>query len=167
MPLELQIIRFGEFVKMNTDGQLDLAASREILRQLASACRKRGVHQALLDLREVRPETTPMLTPNDLASLVNTFQEAGFADDQRLAVLYAADPHYGARLFALISTLRGWNVKATDSFEDALMWLSQGPGELEEKGAGAEEIPLKIMNAAENLAGPGQSSEIPIRQQSV
>jgi hypothetical protein len=165
MPLELQIIRFGEFVKMDADGHLDLAASREILRQLAGACRKRGVHQALLDLREVRPSATPMLTPDDLASLVNTFHEVGFSQEQRLAVLYASDPHFGARLFALIGNLRGWNVKATDSFEDALLWLAQTPGATEARPADEEQVPLHFAQPADGapaqiqISGPSDKAE--------
>src|ERR1041384_8664081 len=126
MPLELQIIRASEFIRLGAHGHLDLAASREILRQLASACRLRGINQALLDLRDVHPGATPMLTRNDLAVLVNTFREVGFSEKQRLAVLYSADPHHRARLFAFMSTLRGWNVKASEKFEEALLWLSQG-----------------------------------------
>ena len=57
-------------------------------------------------------------------AVVNTFQEIGFTHEQRLAVLYAADPHYGARLFAFIGMLRGWTVQAFDNFEEALAWLS-------------------------------------------
>ena len=67
-----------------------------------------------------------MLTREDLASLVNTFHEMGFSHQQRLAVLYSADPHHRARLFAFMTTLHGWNVKASESFEEALLWLSQG-----------------------------------------
>ena len=103
MPLELQIIRAREFIKLGVQGTLDLASSREILRQLAAACRKRGIDQALLDLRGLPPSATPLLTSDDLASLVNTFHEIGFSERQRLAVLYSGDPHHGARTFAFLS----------------------------------------------------------------
>ena len=148
MPLELQIIRASEFIRMGVQGGVDLASSREILRQLASACRKRGIDQALLDLRGLQPGATPLLSTDDLASLVNAFREIGFSEQQRLAVLYSTDPHYGARIFAFISTLRGWNVRATDDFEDALLWLSKGVGEAgDQKG---EEVPLHFTRPAED-----------------
>ena len=66
-----------------------------------------------------------LFTPAELATLVGTFREAGFSRQQRLAVLYQKDPHHGARLFAFISTMRGWQVRAFSDFEDALLWLSE------------------------------------------
>jgi hypothetical protein len=148
MPLELQIIRAREFIKLGVQGGLDLAGSREMLRQLASACRKRGIDQALLDLRDLHPGPTPLLSSDDLATLVNTFHEIGFSERQRLAVLYSEDPHYGARIFAFISTLRGWNVKALDKFEDAMLWLSQGQDE--ERTQEGAEVPLQFKKPAED-----------------
>ena len=162
MPLELHIIRASEFIKMGVQGAVDVASSREILRQLASACRKRGINQALLDLRGLHPGPTPLLTSDDLASLVNTFREIGFSERQRLAVLYSTDPHYGARIFAFISTLRGWNVKATDDFEDALLWLSQEQSEEGEKAG--EEVPLHFKKPAGDQPVRIEVSEKPVRK---
>lgn len=126
MPLDLQIIRASEFIRLGAHGQLDLAASREILRQLADACRKRGIDHALLDLRDVHPGPVPMLSREDLAALVSTFHEVGFSKRHRLAVLYSTDPHHRARLFAFMTTLHGGNVRACKDFEQALLWLFQG-----------------------------------------
>lgn len=144
MPLELQIIRASEFIRLGAQGQLDLAASREMLRQLARACWLRGINQALLDLREVQSRSTPMLTPRDLAVLVKAFCKMGFSDKLRLAVLYSADPHRRARQFASMTTLRGWNVKASENFEEALFWLSQGNRAERQKEAGEQEIPIHV-----------------------
>ena len=123
MPLQVEIIRAGEFIRLGASGQLDLAASRDILRQLAGACRRRGINHALLDLRDVHPGATPMLTSDDLASLVDTFREVGFSDQQRLALLYSDDPHHRARMFELMITQHGWNFKASQSFEELFLWL--------------------------------------------
>src|SRR5262245_42200638 len=112
MPSELQIIRAPEFVRLDAHGHPDLEASRAALTKLASACRKRGINQALLDVRGVRTQ----LTPSDLASLVRSFQDIGFTHHQRLAILHAGDPHHRARMFALISVLRGWSVRAFGDF---------------------------------------------------
>ena len=140
MPLELQIIRAREFIRLGASGQFDLDASRKALASLARACRKRGIDQALLDLRAFQLGPTPKFSPSDLASLVGTFREIGFTHEQRLAVLYTADPHRRARLFAFIGTLRGWNVAAFDSFEKALLWL-----------AGEELIDLETMTREQNI----------------
>ena len=61
----------------------------------------------------------------ELAALVGTFREAGFTRQHRLAVLYQRDPHGGARMFAFIGVMRGWQVRAFSEFEPAFVWLSE------------------------------------------
>ena len=104
-------------------GGMDFESSKEALRKLAYVCRKRGIFRAVLDLRDLAIPATPMFTTSELAALVDTFREAGFTSYQRLAVLYRTDPHHGARMFAFISTLKGWHVRSFEDFERALMWL--------------------------------------------
>jgi hypothetical protein len=141
MALELQIIRASEFVRLGARDRLDFKASKEALQQLAQACRKRGVDRALLDLRELPIPPKPLFTPQELAALVETFREVGFARQQRLAVLYRSDPHHGARLFAFISSMRGWQVRAFEAFEESLLWLSEEKGVEHERGE--LEIPVQ------------------------
>jgi hypothetical protein len=124
IPLELQIIRAPEFLRVDTREHLDFPASKDALQTLAQGCRKRGVHRALLDLRPLPIPPEPLFTPTELAALVNTFREAGFGRQQRLAVLYREDPHGGVKLLAFISRMRGWQVRAFADFEEALSWLS-------------------------------------------
>lgn len=138
MPLELQIIRAREFVRLGTEGQFDFESTRALLKTLADACRKRGIERALVDVRE----SSSNLTPNDLAALVNAFTEVGFSKGLRLAVLHGGDQEYRARLFAFISKLRGWKVQAFEQFEEALEWLSV---EQESESEGAENaVPIQI-----------------------
>ena len=127
MPLELQIIRASEFVRLGARGHFDLAASKAALAQLARACRKRGINQALLDLRALHPGPKPVFSPADLVELVKTFHEIGLTHQLRLAILYQTDPFKRARLFAFLSTLHGWHVHAFGKFEKAFQWLSEGP----------------------------------------
>jgi hypothetical protein len=146
MPLELQIIRAHEFVRLGAHGHFDLAASKAALAEMAAACRKRGIHQALMDLRALHPGPKPVFSPADLIELVNTFREVGFTHEQRLAILYHSDPHHRARLFAFLSIVRGWNVQAFGDFEQALVWLSGEP-----------ERPAKASR-------PAAEKKIPVRQ---
>lgn len=141
MPLELQIIRAREFVRLGAEGQFDFASTRDVLKTLADSCRKRAIERALLDVRESRSN----LTPDDLAALVNAFSEVGFSKRLRLAVLHGGDQEYRARLFAFISGLRGWKVRALETFEEALEWLS-----LEEESQGGldETVPIQIIQPA-------------------
>jgi len=132
------------------------SGSKKLLAELAGACRKRGINRAMVDLRALHAGPTPVFSTSDLASLVNTFREMGFTRDQKLAVLYGTDPHHRAKMFAFISTLRGWHVAAFGSFEEAMVWLSEddqanadaGPG------PGGESVALKIRTSAEAKPKP-------------
>jgi hypothetical protein len=126
MPQELQIIRASEFIRFGAQGHFDLAASKAALAELASMCRKRGIAQAMLDLRALHPGPKPVFSPADLAELVGVFREVGFTRQERLAILYGSDPHHRARLFAFLSTMHGYAVRAFGEFEEALLWLSSG-----------------------------------------
>ncbi len=124
MPLKLEIIRASEFVRVGPEGHFDLAASKAALSTVAKACRKRGIQHAVLDLRALQPGPKPVFSPADLLELVTTFPNVGFTRQLRLAILYRSDPHKRARLFAFLSTMHGWNVRAFGDFEEALHWLS-------------------------------------------
>jgi hypothetical protein len=124
-------------------GRFDPAASRAALADLARACRKRGIHQALLDLRALKPGPVPVFRPTDLVKLVSTFHDIGFTRKHRLAVLYSTDPHRRARLFAFISRMQGWNVGAFRNFEEALSWLADHEPPDPKSLAKAQEIPIK------------------------
>ena len=125
MPTELQIIRANEFVCLDPRRHLDFEASKEALQVLAVACRLRGIERAMLDLRALPIPAARLFTTAELAALVGTFREAGFTRDDRLAVLYRRDPHGGARMFAFIALMRGWQVRAFADFEQAFVWLSE------------------------------------------
>jgi hypothetical protein len=148
MPMELQIIRAQEFIRLGAHGHFDLKASRAVLAALAAACLKRGIHQALLDLRALHPGPKPVFSPGDLVTLVNTFRQIGFTHQQRLAVLYHSDPHQRANMFASIARLRGWSVKAFDNFEAAVTWLSR-----------AEQLPAEAETGTTTRA-----RRVPVRQ---
>ena len=125
MPTEVQIISANEFVRLDPQRHLDFEMSKEALRVLAVACRLRGIDRAMLDLRTLPIPARRLFTTSQLAELVGTFREAGFTPQQRLAVLYKRDPHGGARMFAFIGVMRGWQVRAFSEFEPAFVWLSE------------------------------------------
>ena len=164
MPQELQIIRPAEFVRYGAEGQFDPAASKVALARLIRACHKRGIDQALMDLRELQPGPAPVFSIEDLKTLVNTFHEIGFTRRQRLAILYQTDPHHRARLFAAIGEGRGWKVEAFNHYEEALLWLSSGskPRPKNSKSAGVKKIPVRILKTepppARRAASPRRAS---------
>ena len=140
MPVDLHIIRASEFVCLDAHEHLDFEATKEALATLARACRSRGLERALVDLRSFPIPEKPAFTPDELASLIDTFRDAGFTKKQRLAILYRSDPHHGARMFAFIGRIRGWHVQAFEEFEKALLWLSAQ--ELTPNKEREEEIPI-------------------------
>jgi hypothetical protein len=165
MPMELQIIRAQEFVRLGAQGKFDMKASKAVLANLARACCKRGINQALLDLRALHPGPKPVFSPNDLVTLVNTFHEVGFTHRQRLAILYGSDPHHRARLFAFIAKLRGWSVQAFDSFEQAMLWLSRSeePQMETEFTPTAKKVPVRKLETLKAPAKPVLQPTIQIK----
>ena len=173
MPLELQVIRASEFLRLDAQEHLDYAASRRTLQELAHACRKRGLDRALLDLRSLPVPAKPLFTPTQLAALVDTFREAGFGRHQRLAILYRVDPHGGARLFAFLGRIRGWQVRAFGEFEEALHWLSdlqadsrkcEGgdvPIRMAKSRGGARKLPVAVSNAGVGGKAAPRSGKVP------
>ncbi len=167
MPIELQIIRAREFIRLGATGKFDLKASKAVLADLAAACCKRGINQALVDLRALHPGPKPVFSLNDLAALVSTFREIGFTRKQRLAVLYRADPHYRARMFAFFAKMRGWRVQAFAGFEDAVLWLSGAgsePSETETEDTGrAKKVPVRKLKSLKAASKPASPPAIPIK----
>ncbi len=158
MPLNLQIIRASEFIRLGAKGRVDVKESREILSEIARACRKRGVNRALLDVRAVHIGPKPVFSLQDLVRLVRTFHELGFRKEHRLAVLYSADPHHRARLFAFLSNLHGWQVRAFHEFEEAIVWLWETEaGEKIQPRERVEEVPVKMRHRAAPIWQPSRN----------
>ena len=149
MPLNLQIIRASEFIRLDPHELLDFEASKQTLQALARACLKRSIDRAILDLRSLPVPARRQFTPTELALLVGTFRDAGFSPQQRLAILYSHDVFGGIRAFAFISRLKGLNVKAFNDFEAAFNWLSEDDEARAETRKG--EIPVAITKAGSQL----------------
>jgi hypothetical protein len=171
MPLELQIIRASEFIRLDPGSHLDLEASKQALQMLARACLKRGIGAALLDLRNLPVLPRPHFSPTELAMLVRAFRAAGFSRQQRLAILYHDDVHGRVRDFAFISRLQGLRVQAFKEFEQALMWLSEPTKEAAQKRPAEVEIPIgkaraeiKKLPASPGRAGAGVTPQYKIRR---
>jgi hypothetical protein len=138
MPVELQVIRAGEFVRLDAQGTFNLESSLGVLSSLARACHKRGVERALIDIRGASSN----LTANDLAALVRGFGDAVVSRFLRLAVLHTGDQNHRARLFAFFSAMNGQKVRAFEDFEQAFDWLSLGDAAEAETTSAESEIPI-------------------------
>lgn len=162
MPLKLEIIRASEFVRVGPEGHFDLPSSKAALAAVAAACRKRGIQHAVIDLRALQPGPKPVFSPADLLELVNTFPAVGFTRRLRLAILYRSDPHKRARLFAFLSAMHGWNVRAFGDFEEALQWLSEDEEcETEPPEPESEEpVPVKVRQAGRGKRRRGRTVRV-------
>jgi hypothetical protein len=143
MPIELEIIRAAEFVRMGTQGQFDLAASCAVAAKLAAACKRRGIDRALVDVRN----SIANLNPTELAALVNVFRDIGFSRHQRIAILHAEERSHRPRMFAFISRMKGWEVEAFTKFEDAMCWLSEQEKQKPEVRSPARRVPVSHADA--------------------
>jgi len=171
MPIELQIIRAQEFIRVGAQGHFDLEASQAVLKQLASACRKRGIHQALLDVRALQPGAKPVFSPKDLVALVETFDQVGFKREDRVAVLYGADPHHRASLFSFAATVHGWQVQAFKDFERAVFWLAaaepeSGMATEAETSSRPKRVPVRQLKSLQRASKPAAQPVIQIRSTS-
>jgi hypothetical protein len=80
-------------------------------------------------------------------------------------VLYGSDPHHRARLFAFIAKLRGWKVQASDSFEEAVTWLSEaGEPQVEtEFTPKVKKVPVRQLKALKASAKPAAQPAIIVK----
>ncbi len=137
MPVNLQIIRACEFVRLDANGRFDCNGTLDVLIVLARACQKRSVYQALLDVRGA----TSDLTPNDLAGLAEAFSKTPVSRRLRLAILHGGNQTYRAKLFAFINGMRRHKVRAFQSYEEAFEWLSS----TSEPGSSEGEVPIRVL----------------------
>jgi len=150
MPIAVNIIRASDFVRVDADQRLNLEESKQMLLQLASACQRRGLDRAMLDMRDISVPDKPQFSDGELATLVRVFSAAGFLRHQRLAVLYRQDPHGGVRKFTFFSRMRGMQVQAFNEFEAAIQWLWTDVENREQKH-GAE-VPIHLRPHAQKRA---------------
>src|SRR5262249_26013147 len=105
-------------------GQLDLATSRQILIELASATAGNPYQHILIDGRDI---TGPPLSTVDLFELVQTLRSLGLGLLNKLAILRKLrDSFDRGRFFEMLATDRGFNVGVFDDFESAFTWLYGG-----------------------------------------
>jgi hypothetical protein len=153
MPVELQIIRACEFVRLGAQGKFDFESTLDVLKTLADACHKRGIERALFDVRGA----TSALTPKDLAALVGEFSKVAISKRLWLAILHTGSQNYRAKLFVFVSVLRGRKVRSFENFEKALDWLSTP----EDSGAKSRdpkhEVPVRSKTIAVVDKGPSDS----------
>lgn len=128
--LRVQVIKAGDFIKSTPTGDLDKAASKEGLAEIAALGADLQGYTVLIDLREVNSR----LSTTDIFELASELVKYGETFRRKTAVLARADHDLDqATFFEDEARGRGFNVKAFTIFEEAILWLSTAPQPPEEK----------------------------------
>ena len=130
MPHRIQVVRTADFLRFGGNGKVDLAETRRTLINIAKVCVDLQIDCALLDIREMRSDMTPV----DLYELATAFREMGFHKGHKLAILhrasggervefFAMNPAARAEFFAACAKDAGFQVKAFEDYEGAMEWF--------------------------------------------
>lgn len=122
MPVDIRVIRAQEFVKATPEGRLDLAASKQLLADVASATGGLSNYQIMLDTRM----TESFMNESDLWDLATALSELGSTFHRKTALLCSADRLDRSKFFALMARYRGFEMRAFTSYENAMEWLVEG-----------------------------------------
>jgi hypothetical protein len=118
-PTDIRIIHAHDFIKVTTEGQLDLENSRKLLLEVASASAPLVDYGIVVDTRK----TMVTMFAVDLWYLAQDLVSVGKTFLHRTAVLCPLERFDDAGFFALCAQNRGLEVRAFASFEDAIEWL--------------------------------------------
>jgi hypothetical protein len=124
MAHDIRVITASDFLRANVQDQLDLEASKALLRDLAKAVVGCPDRHILVDTRETGK---PIMTSSDLYELVQTLRQLGLGVLNRIAILRRlVDTFDRAQFFEMLANDRGMQVGAFDDFETAFEWLQTG-----------------------------------------
>lgn len=120
MNLNVHLIHARDFLKTTSEGELDLAASKQLLRQLASENASPHQYDMLIDVRRA----TRNMTLWDITELVNVMIEHRESFCTKLAILPPPEETLElAKFMELYAGNRGFRVGAFRDFEEAMNWL--------------------------------------------
>ena len=124
MPSEIKIYKIKDFIRLSETGEIDLARSLQIVRELAAVTTFNVDHNILMDLRQTKVTTIgmeeamkitmefiecmPPFFPNKIANVI--------PDDENRASI--------AKKFELCMNIKNINYRFFTDFEKAIEWLS-------------------------------------------
>lgn len=121
MDLQLRIIRTSDFLRACPTGELDLEASKQLLREIAAANKPPADRDILLDARGA---TGDKLQLSQMSELIKVMVENLASFQHKFAVLIAPDaPGHRAALMEQLADSRGFNFEVFRDFEQAMIWL--------------------------------------------
>jgi len=125
MPINIRIIHAHEFIKATPEGPLDLEKAKDMLLEITCAAAPLADYEIILDLRKAQAA----MSTTDLWYLATALSDLRKAFSRhKTAVLCPLGQFDQAGFFALCAQNRGFTVRAFNSFEDAIEWLTEmGP----------------------------------------
>jgi hypothetical protein len=140
MPIDIEIIRASEFIRLGTHGKFDFESTRAVLLKMTDACGKRRIERALIDIRDA----SSTLTREDLVALAKVFGESVVSKRLRVAILHKNEQGGRAKLFAFLNAIQGRYMRAFETFEKALFWLSTEKDSDTQFDASAQAVPIQV-----------------------
>ncbi len=119
MPTDIKIIHAQDFIRATADGDLDFAAAKKLLVDIASAATPLTDFEIILDTRK----TESRLSAVDLWYLAAELRNPRGPFPRKTAVLCPLEDFDSAAFFALCAENQGFQIKAFTSFEEAVGWL--------------------------------------------
>lgn len=121
MAYNLRVIPINEFLRTDVSGEVDLKASRELLKGLMDICVRENLDRILIDGREASSHASTV----DVWTLANDLGSLGVSREYRVAVLNRPKDDFDRMAFLeLCATNRGYQLKAFRDFEAAFTWLT-------------------------------------------
>ena len=121
MACDVRVIPIREFMKSDLTGEIDLNASRELLRELMAACKRENMTRILIDSREASSHSTML----DVWTLARDLGSLGVTHENRVAVLNRPKDNFDRAAFLeLCASNRGYHLRAFREFEVAFGWLT-------------------------------------------
>jgi len=120
MTTDIRVIHPSDFLRVRTDGRVDLEMGRNLLAGVAEAAATLERFEVLIDIRDAIGQ----LTPDELHELAGSL--IGFRSTflHRTAVLCPRERFDNARFFSLLAASYGFRrIRAFLTYEDAMEWL--------------------------------------------
>ncbi|MBW1783110.1 MAG: hypothetical protein JRL30_20500 [Deltaproteobacteria bacterium] len=120
MPAKVKIVRARDFLQTTPEGDIDLAASLQMLTEVASARHPPANYDVLLDLRRAQWR----LSTTDVFEFAKELSAQGDLRTSKIAFLFLPGADFDdAAFLETCSKNRGMNVDIFSNFEDAIQWF--------------------------------------------
>ena len=123
MSYDMRVIPISEFLRTDVSGEIDLQATRAVLKELLDICSRSNIYYILIDGREASSRSSTV----DVWTLANDLGSLGMSPQHRIAILNRPKDDFDRGAFLeMCATNRGYQLRAFRDFENAFTWLTSG-----------------------------------------